>query len=53
MSGAGLAAVAIVAAVTIMRAEKPAAMMAEARGEAAPHGAAQPGAEPAYSSDAA
>jgi predicted MFS family arabinose efflux permease len=46
--GAGLAVAAIVAAVTIMRAEKPAAM-AEAHGEAAPqeHGRV---AEPAYSS---
>jgi hypothetical protein len=34
-----------------MRAEKPAAMMAEAHGEAPPHGA--PSAEPAYSSDLA
>jgi MFS family permease len=46
--GAGLAAVALVAAVTIMRAEKPAAM-AEAHGEAAPHEHRQ-AAEPAYSS---
>ena len=49
--GAGLAVVAIVAAVTILRAEKPAAM-AEAHGEAAPHEHG-PAAEPAYSSDAA
>jgi MFS family permease len=48
--GAGLAVAAIVAAVTIMRAEKPAAMMAGAHGEAEPHGHGQPSAEPAYSS---
>jgi len=49
--GAALAVVAIVVAVTVLRAEKP---MAAAHGEAADggqHGA--PGAEPAYSSDAA
>jgi MFS family permease len=47
--GAGLAVAAIVAAVTIMRAEKPAAM-AETHGEAAPHEHGQASAEPAYSS---
>jgi EmrB/QacA subfamily drug resistance transporter len=46
--GAALAAVAIVVAVTVLRAEKP---MAAAAGEAGPHGAE--GAEPAYSSEAA
>jgi len=51
--GAGLAVVAIVSAVTILRAQKPAAMMAEAHGEVAPHGHGQPSAEPAYSSDVA
>jgi len=51
--GAGLAVVAIVSAVTILRAEKPAAMMAEAHGEAAPHDHGAAAAEPAYSSDAA
>jgi EmrB/QacA subfamily drug resistance transporter len=50
--GAGLAVVAIVAAVTIMRAEKPAAMAA-AHGEAAPHGHGAASGEPAYSPDAA
>jgi EmrB/QacA subfamily drug resistance transporter len=51
--GAGLAVVAIVSAVTILRAEKPAAMMAEAHGEPAPHDHGAAAAEPAYSSDAA
>ena len=51
--GAGLAVVAIVAAATILRAQKPAAMMAEAHGEAAPYEHGPAGAEPAYSSDAA
>ena len=51
--GASLAGAALVAAVTILRAEKPAAMMAGAHGEAEPHGPGQPSAEPAYSSDAA
>jgi len=48
--GAGLAVAALAAAVTILRAEKPAAMMAGAHGEAEPHGHGQPSAEPAYSS---
>jgi EmrB/QacA subfamily drug resistance transporter len=50
--GAGLAVAAIVAAVTIMRAQKPAEMAAAAHSEAAPHEHG-PAAEPAYSSDAA
>jgi MFS family permease len=53
--GAALAVVAIIAAVTVMRAEKPMAMAAGEAGEPAPHGGEHgaPGAEPAYSSDAA
>jgi len=51
--GAGLAVVAIIAAVTIMRAEKPVAMAGDAHGEPTPDGAGAASAEPVYSSDVA